>query len=663
MCAKDIVLVSDTGSDYVIVHSNAPSPSTVTAATEIQKYIKLISGVDLSIKTDASTPCEHEIVIGYTNREANEENTEEILEEDGFIIKTVGEKVFILGSDVRGALYGAYTFLEKYLGCRFYSSEYEKIPSNDVIAIPCIERDEQVPTFKYRYVDFVTSRKNDFPAKLKINGIMHGDTENTAYGECVKYTGFVHTFNQLVPPSVYGESHPEYWGYNVDGTLQTHRDRQLCLTNPDVLRITKESVRKLLEQNPNTDIISISQNDTNSRGLPCMCPNCRAVYEEEGAYSGAIIRFVNAVANEFAEEYPHVKFDTLAYRYSRSVCKTHPADNVIVRLCTIECCFSHPLGTCGDVYSRPGVTTSIADNIVAWGKITKNVYIWDYVTNFSHPTVMFPNFKTLLPNVKFFLKHNVKGVFEEANYFSETGDFPELRSYIMAKILWNPDMTEAEYWGYIDEFLKDCYGDGWKYIREYIDTAQKLVENIHFGVYDMPDKFFFPIFRNYDAELPSNLTFEKIQNYKSTDWTPFLEYYTGVCDSELIERGDELFDAAMAQATEEQTVRIEKIKLQLDFLKSYFMHAKLSRKKRNIEILLEKFFENDEHSISEAERAELAAKIYDHISSKEQAAYVEYNKTLCKKGLKHNVIKIREDIKTLVSGHEICFSNYPSAWL
>ena len=36
--------------------------------------------------------------------------------------------------------------------------------------------------------------------------------------------------------------------------------------------------------------------------------------------------------------------DTLAYRYTRQAPKTiKPADNVIIRLCSIECCFSHPL--------------------------------------------------------------------------------------------------------------------------------------------------------------------------------------------------------------------------------------------------------------------------------------------------------------------------------
>ena len=59
---------------------------------------------------------------------------------------------------------------------------------------------------------------------------------------------------------------------------------------------------------------------------------------------GTLLRFVNAVADAVAERYPDVLVDTLAYQYTRNVPKlTRPRRNVIIRLCSIECCFRHPL--------------------------------------------------------------------------------------------------------------------------------------------------------------------------------------------------------------------------------------------------------------------------------------------------------------------------------
>ena len=45
----------------------------------------------------------------------------------------------------------------------------------------------------------------------------------------------------------------------------------------------------------------------------------------------------------------------------------------------------------------------------------------------------------------------------------------------MSKILWNPYMTEEEYYAHIDEFLEAFYGPGWTYIRKYIDMADNIM--------------------------------------------------------------------------------------------------------------------------------------------------------------------------------------------
>ena len=39
---------------------------------------------------------------------------------DGFVIRTVGDRVLIAGRGARGTLYGAYAFLEEPLGVRWY---------------------------------------------------------------------------------------------------------------------------------------------------------------------------------------------------------------------------------------------------------------------------------------------------------------------------------------------------------------------------------------------------------------------------------------------------------------------------------------------------------------------------------------------------------------
>ena len=609
-----LVFGQDKTAAYTIICPEKDSPSIIQAATELQYYIKEISGVTLPIKSDAEPVDELEIVIGYTNRSAEGQFDDARLGDEGFVIETVGKKLFIAGSDVRGALYGVYTFLEDYLGCRFYAWDCEKIPSRDVIGVQPIERDEQIPIFAYRDIDFVVSRLVDFQPKLKANGMYNHSS--AVYGGNVEYVGgFVHTLEKWIPQSQY----PDYYGVNEDGSRQSGWGAQPCLTNPAVLDLVREKVRSLLNERPDARIISISQPDNDPAQLPCMCLNCKKVYEEEGAYSGAMIRFVNAIAEEFAAQYPDLMFDTLAYHHTRNVCKTAPAENVIVRFCTIECCFSHPLGTCKDVYAIAGIAKSISEDITDWSRICKSIYVWDYTTNYAESVAFFPNFNVLRENVRFFADNNVIGVYEEGNYFSDTCDFPELRSYIMAKLLWNPYMSEEEYWNLINDFLRNYYGRGWTYIREYIDLGQKLVEDKHFGIHD---KFSNTIFaykvEQFNRQILEDLTLEMVQNYETTDWEKYLDGWINIVESELVTRGFELFDAAAAKATPEQVKRIEKLRLIPEFAHSYAMYEKYNLMQDGITELLRTFLTED-CEIPDSERDSLLISVCDYVTE----TYVE----------------------------------------
>lgn len=657
-----LVLVRDGHSDYTIVTPENPTPSITTAASELQNYIAKMSGVTLPIVTDAAAPTPCELVVGYTNRAPAPAD----LGKEGFLIKTVEKKLFVMGSGVRGGLYGVYTLLENYFGCRFYTSEYEYIPSLPTLVLQPVEGDRQVPVFEYRDVDFVTSRKNNFQTKLKVNGV-RSPAEPEQGGRVEYRGGFVHTLNNILPQDKYFAEHPEYFAMNAEGVRQSGWGVQHCLTNPDVLTITVEHVRGVLAQYPDANIISISQNDSGNEQTACRCPECSRINEEEGSEAGTLIRFVNAVASQFADDYPDLKFDTLAYRYTRSVCKTKPADNVIVRLCTIECCFSHPLGSCPDVLASAYTTKTIAEDIADWGRLTDKIYVWDYVTNFRHPVEIFPNFNTLLPNVRFFADHSVIGVYEEGNYFTDTGDFSDLRCYIMAKILWDPYMSEQQYWAHIDDFLQGVYGRGWQSIRKYIDLAQELVRDKHFSIYNHTHEELYPytVNKQFDRPAPTELTAEVLRNYTQVDWSKYFEYYISVEDNPLVAQGVSLFDEAHAQATPEQQVRIEKIRLQLDFLRSYALHEKAKNAVTNVDKIIDTLmFSQVCRELDMTEKRTIIREISALVREQAQAEYEAFNRDLCERALKYGNFGLREGQAHVTPDNytQLNFRNRPMDW-
>jgi len=454
------------------------------AASELRYYISMMSGRACPIAAQPQPDC---VILDQINDPA--------LGEDGLRILPEENAIRIQGG-VRGIIYGVYELLER-LGCRFFTPECEKIPTMDGV---CLELDApivQKPILEYREHNYTDLRRSPrFAVKSRVNGSHHAIPQKL--GGNLSYAWFVHTFERMVPPAKYAASHPEYYAQLADGTRPTEYERfQLCLSNPEVLEISIESVRQALLENPQARIISISQNDWNGN---CQCEHCRAIDEAEGSPAGLLLRFVNAIAERLEPEFPNVTFDTLAYQYSRPAPHiTRPRHNVCVRLCSIEACFAHPFETCDDasrhVIRPDGTCSSFIHDLRAWGKVADRVYIWDYTTCFAHYPTPHPNWHCLQPNMKAFVSNNVRGVFEQANgAFGGGVDMNEMRAYIITKLLWDAD-TDVQ--RHLAEFSDYYYGAAGVHIREYIEAVCGKAErdNIHVGFNDHP------VSELYDEEM------------------------------------------------------------------------------------------------------------------------------------------------------------------
>jgi len=339
-------------SSYRIVVSRELTPSDQKAVAELQNHLKRISGVEIPVMTDDFPVREYEILVG-NNRHLQELDIKidfEKLEKDGFTIWTKGKNLVIAGGKEEGTLYGVYTFLEDYLGCRKFSASVSYIPIMDRIRVRRINRTD-VPFIKHREVHMPDAFDDDYANWHKLD---NRNVTNRKWGM------WVHTFSTLVPPGRYFNEHPEYFS-EINGQRLPHT--QLCLTNPDVFRIVVEKLRDLMQEKPEARYWSVSQNDTY---YPCGCEQCRALDEKHGSYSGSIIHFVNRVAREF----PDKNISTLAYQYSRSApVSLQPDKNVNIMLCTIELNRSRPI-------ARDPSSASFRKDIEDWGKLTDNIMLW-----------------------------------------------------------------------------------------------------------------------------------------------------------------------------------------------------------------------------------------------------------------------------------------------
>ncbi len=445
--SEKIFLTINGKSDYKIIISKFASKWDSLAAFELRNYIKKISGVVLPIKNDDEPFSSKEVIIGKNKRSLNIDDS--IIKYDGFIIKTECEKIYFIGGKEKGTLNAVYSFLEKYLHCSMYSASVQIIPHQKTIILPQINILEN-PVFEYRDIYYYETTNDTYCRWHKL--VDSNDKKQWGL--------FVHTFQTLVPPDKYFDSHPEYFA--LRGNIRVRE--QLCLSNPDVLKIVIDELRKRMAENPKAKIWSVSQNDNYSF---CQCPECSKIDVQEGSPSGSIINFVNKIAREF----PDKIISTLAYQYSRKPPKNlKPEKNVNIMLCSIECFRTKPL----DIDSN---SASFVNDLIKWSKITDNIFLWDYVVQFTNLISPFPNFQVLQPNIQLFAKHNVKMMFQQGAGKRCAAEFGELRTYLIAKLLWDPNVNVDSL---MNDFLQGYYGPAWKYLRKYIDLMQKeLIKSGH----------------------------------------------------------------------------------------------------------------------------------------------------------------------------------------
>ena len=438
---------------YAIVVPADAGESMRYAASELSRYVRKITGVELPVTRRGNGEALPEKAVVLELWDGGP---------DAFRIHAKGQRVYVSGG-VRGVLYGVYELLEAYGGIGWFASWHEVVPESATFAVPAdIDREEH-PAFEMREPYFFDAFDGDFAARLRINGLMarlqarHG-------GKAPRFGGGLgscHTFGRLVPPKEFFEDHPEYFSL-VNG--KRIGNGQLCLSNTNVLRIVTERVLAAIRRDPTAKYYGVSQSDNT---FYCQCPDCAAVDAEEESHAGTVVRFVNAVAEAVEKEFPGKVIETLAYQYSRKPPKkTRLRHNVMPCLCSIECDFSRPLAT-----SPAPQNIAFVRDMRGWAEQTDMLYVWDYVVNFRHYTHAFPNILAMVDNLRLFRDCGVRSVFAQGDLKGRHAWFAELKVWLLAKLMWNPDQPVEPL---LDRFFAGYYGEAAPYARAYFDMAHRL---------------------------------------------------------------------------------------------------------------------------------------------------------------------------------------------
>ena len=493
---KKYTLFSNGKSDYRIALAPGASESERWAAGELQHWIKVISGVELPLQNPDQPHAGPQIVIGYNSiiTEKTGVSAPADLDESFHYLNSGGD-ILIYGGKMRGTMYGVMAFLENEFGCRWYTPSVSVIPERKEFIFNWLDRTEK-PAVRVRNDFYFEAFDPDWAARNRMNGTL-GPRQQ--HGGIESYWA-VHTFYPLMPPSEFYDKHPEYYSLIKGKRIQDRA--QLCLTNPDVLKIITERIKMRMRESPEYLIYDVSQNDWYN---PCQCDKCQEIVSKEGSESGLIIWFVNQVAELVEKEFPDKFIGTLAYQYTRKPPKEiRPKNNVVVRLCSIECCFAHDFKSCPQ-------NQSFLTDLKNWSVLAPHLYIWDYVVGFNHYLTPYPNFKVLQSNIRTLAENNAIGIMEQAASQCRGTEFAELRSYLISRLLWNPDCDIEKV---INDFMVGYYGRSGKYVRQYLELLHaRITPNTHIHLALSPDD---PIFSDQFVNEASQI-FEEASKVAQND--------------------------------------------------------------------------------------------------------------------------------------------------
>jgi len=469
--AQDVTLVSNKTSSYKIVIPQEPTPLEQKAANTLQQYLQQSASAKLPIVHEGEFSGAEGVFIGHTRK--GDRLHPEKLPAESYVLQTDGKALVIMGGSGKGLIYGVYSFLERYAGCSKIANIPAVVNAQAVIKVSTLKA-EAKPKFEYREVYYPASQDGEY---LHWNQLQQFEALWGLWG---------HSYDKLVPAKVYFKSHPDYYAL-VKGKRQP---TQLCLSNEEVYKIVVAELKKRMADNPDAIYWSVSPNDDNGF---CQCDKCRAVDDAQGSPSGSLIKFVNRVAAAF----PDKKITTLAYGYTHKAPKDlTPANNVFVFLSDIDAYRDKPL-------TDGGSAAAFRNDLRDWGTMTPNIFVWDYITQFTNYLAPFPNFATLQPNIKYLAANGVKGIFAQGSGDTYS-EFAELRSYLEARLLQDP---AADVKDITNTFLGEFYGPkAGKFIGDYINALQANMQASHRKL---------DIYGNPVNEWNSYLSPEKIDQYSS----------------------------------------------------------------------------------------------------------------------------------------------------
>jgi hypothetical protein len=460
-----------------------PAGSMAPGAADLRRYVEKVSGAKLEIITEdklGEAKSGARVFVGpcLASKRVVDLNS---LQPEGFVIKTDGPDLFIVGQDttetgmrVTGTFYGVCEFLERYLGARWLMEGPlgEVAPRQATIEIASADiRQEPVLCMRgnssRRVSADESSNAGSWSAYQRLGSRVKISTGHAFAGWWDKYH----------------EHYPDIFAMQPDGTrINVNERERLCESNPTLWKLVAEEKIKELKAHPDLLAASISENDGGPNKF-CNCAACRSwdspetqerfktdpnlyLHQESDLISDRAYHFYNEIARLVRNELP----DRYVSGYAYSVYQTGPvrdypdhSDNLIIGY----------VGFDSEEYLNDTARAAQREDWLKWSKLTRRLFLRP---NLLLQPISLPIIYThkLAEDLRFMADHGLWGATfgggQEGNWGTQGLDY-----YVLAKMLWDPrrDVDLV-----IDDYCRAAYGPGAGAMKEYYRRAEDLSNRI-----------------------------------------------------------------------------------------------------------------------------------------------------------------------------------------
>ena len=475
-----INLVENKKTEYRILYEKDGPSCTSFAASELQTFIALSSGVNIPVLQDTGEEFNSYakvISLGNTNifKTSGLEISDD-MQNTGYLLKRMDNTLIINAKDGNGVANAVYDMLNYTIDLEIYADDefdYKKLDK-----VPLLDFDiKHIPYIDIRDV-LMKALSTNYRRRMKLY-----TGESTG-----QWVSFAHTtISRYLPRSLYYEAHPDW--YNSTGT-------QVCYSNEEMRHEMARRIEADLMAFPSGKYVMIGHEDNFDM---CGCEHCVAERARYGGYGGQELHFTNLIAEEvdvwLKDNYPgrEVVYVFFAYQTSalppiltkivdgvetpvldsngnyQPICDFQIRKNVAVFYCPIEADFSKP-------FDKNNNGTQY-DQLKGWSDIFhkyglyNNILIWSYSLSVYHYMIPFNNFGVVKDAYDFYKKLGACYVMDQCNHDSGIPCFSSLRIYTYSKMLYEPNL---DYNALVDDFSKHYYGEAYNEFLEYFYFVRAL---------------------------------------------------------------------------------------------------------------------------------------------------------------------------------------------